>query len=58
MSKLFVAVTETDHIQGELAAEFNLVEYGDYQCPHCRMAYPIVKRLQKHFGERLSFCFP
>jgi protein-disulfide isomerase len=57
MSKLFVAVTETDHIQGELAAEFNLVEYGDYQCPHCRMAYPIVKRLQKHFGERLSFVF-
>ncbi len=34
-----------------------LVEYGDYQCPYCGMAYPIVKRLQKHFGKRLSFVF-
>ncbi len=57
MSKLFVAVTENDHIQGDLAAEFNLVEYGDYQCPHCRMAYPIVKRLQKHYGKQFSFVF-
>ncbi|MGP8268910.1 MAG: DsbA family protein [Terracidiphilus sp.] len=57
MSKLFVAVAENDHIQGALAAEFSLVEYGDYQCPHCRMAYPIVKRLQKQFGERLCFVF-
>src|ERR1039458_46684 len=57
MSKLLVAVTENDHIQGDLAAEISLVEYGDYQCPHCRMAYPIVKRLQKHYGKRLSFVF-
>ncbi len=57
MSKLFVAVTENDHIQGDLGAEFSLVEYGDYQCPHCRMAYAIIKRLQKQFGKRLSFVF-
>ena len=57
MSKLLVAVTESDHIQGDLAAEISLVEYGDYQCPHCKMAYPIVKRLQKHYGKRLSFVF-
>jgi protein-disulfide isomerase len=57
MSKLLVAVTESDHIQGDLAAEISLVEYGDYQCPHCRIAYSIVKKLQKHFGKRLSFVF-
>lgn len=57
MSKLFVAVTENDHIQGDPAAEFNLVEYGDYQCPHCRMAYPIVTKLEKHYGKQLSFVF-
>jgi protein-disulfide isomerase len=34
-----------------------LVEYGDYECPHCGRAYPIVKRLQKHFGKRLFFVF-
>ena len=34
-----------------------LVEYGDYECPHCGHAYPIVKRIQKHFGKRLRFVF-
>ncbi len=57
MSKLTIAVREEDHVQGDRAAECSLVEYGDYQCPHCRMAYPIVKRLQKHYGNRLSFVF-
>jgi protein-disulfide isomerase len=33
------------------------VEYGDYQCPHCGHAYPIVKAVQKHFGKRLGFVF-
>ena len=57
MSKLLIAVGPQDHIQGDPAAEFSLVEYGDYQCSVCGQAYPIVKRLQKHFGKRLSFVF-
>jgi protein-disulfide isomerase len=57
MSKLSIAVNADDHIQGNLAAESSLIEYGDYECPHCGAAYPIVKRLQKHFGKRLSFVF-
>jgi protein-disulfide isomerase len=57
MSKLSIAVSIDDHVQGDLAAECSLVEYGDYQCPSCGLAYPIVKRLQKHFGKHLSFVF-
>jgi len=57
MSKLSIAVHGKDHIQGDPHAELVLVEYGDYQCPSCGDAYPIVKRLQKHFGERLAFVF-
>ena len=34
-----------------------LVEYGDYECPYCGAAYPIVKELQKRMGERLRFVF-
>jgi len=34
-----------------------LVEYGDYQCPHCGRAYPRVKALQKRFGDRMRFVF-
>jgi protein-disulfide isomerase len=57
MTKLAVAVSAKDHRQGDKDAPCTLVEYGDYQCPSCRQAYPIVKRLQKHFGKRLSFVF-
>jgi protein-disulfide isomerase len=57
MSKLRIAVNLDDHIQGDPTAECSLVEYGDYECPYCGEAYPIVKRLQKHFGKRLSLVF-
>src|SRR5277367_1651128 len=54
---LKVPVTSSDHMQGDAKAAVVLVEYGDYQCPHCGHAYPIVKRLQKHFGKKLAFVF-
>ena len=57
MSKLSVPVSEKDHRQGDPDAPCTLVEYGDYQCPSCGHAYPIVKRVQKHFGKRLLFVF-
>ena len=34
-----------------------LVEYGDYECPYCGRAYPVVKEIQKRLGERLRFVF-
>jgi protein-disulfide isomerase len=57
MGTLKVPVGPTDHIQGDENAACTLVEYGDYQCPYCGRAYPIVKRVQKYFGERLRFVF-
>ena len=57
MSKLSIAVNAEDHLQGDPSAECSLVEYGEYQCPYCGQAYPVVKRLQKHFGKQLSFVF-
>ncbi len=57
MTKLAVAVGPKDHIQGSDKAECTLVEYGDYQCPSCRVAYAQVHRVQKHFGDRLRFVF-
>lgn len=57
MSELKVPVTASDHIQGDERASITLVEYGDYECPHCGSAYPIVKRVQKHFGARMRFVF-
>ncbi len=57
MSTLKIPVGPEDHIQGDAAALCTLVEYGDYECPYCGSAYPIVKRVQKHFGKRLAFVF-
>ena len=57
MSKLSVPVSSEDHKQGQDDAGCVLVEYGDYECPSCGEAYPIVKRLQKHFGEGLLLVF-
>src|SRR5262249_34662858 len=33
------------------------VEYGDYECPHCAAAYPVVQRLQQELGDSLRFVF-
>ena len=56
-SKLSVPVSERDHAQGPADAPVTLVEYGDYECPYCGRAYPIVKKLQQAMGERLRFVF-
>jgi len=54
MANLRTPVTPEDHIQGPEDAAVTLVEYGDYECPHCGRAYSIIKRIQKHFGKRAS----
>ena len=48
---------ERDHIQGPADAAVTLVEYGDYECPYCGAAYPIIKEVQARMGRRLRFVF-
>ncbi len=50
-------VSEHDHSAGGPNARVTLVEYGDYQCPHCAAAEPVVRALQKRFGSELAFVF-
>ena len=50
-------VTETDHALGPPNAPVTLVEYGDYECPDCINAQPIVMALRKYFGDRLRIVF-
>jgi protein-disulfide isomerase len=55
--KLNLAVGARDHWRGKEHAPLTLVEYGDFECPHCARAYPIVKELERRFGDRLRIVF-
>ena len=57
MATLKAPVTSADHIRGPMEAPVTLVEYGDYECPHCGAAHPIVNLVREHFGKRLRFVY-
>lgn len=46
-----------DYIRGDADAPITLVEYGDFQCPYCGEAYPVVNELLERFGDQLAFVF-
>jgi protein-disulfide isomerase len=50
-------VGESDHAEGLASASVTLVEYGDYECPYCGSAYPIVKKIQSTMGSDMRFVF-
>jgi protein-disulfide isomerase len=56
-ARLAVPVSQSDHQQGPESAPVTLVEFGDYECPYCGQAYPIVKEIQRRLGDRLRFVF-
>ena len=56
-AELTVPVGDLDHVQGPADAPVTLLEYGDYECPYCGAAYPIVKQVQEQMGDRLRFVF-
>ena len=48
---------DRDHIQGSEGAAVTLVQYGDYECPYCGEAYPIIRQVQATMGDRMRFVF-
>jgi protein-disulfide isomerase len=57
MKQLVQPVDSNDHVFGNADAPIELVEYGDYECPYCGRAYPIVKDIQRQLGSDLKFVF-
>src|SRR6266446_132982 len=55
--RLSEPVSARDHIRGPRSAVISLVEYGDFECPYCRAAEPIVAALREAFGNQLSLTF-
>jgi protein-disulfide isomerase len=50
-------VSARDHARGGGAAAVTLVEYGDFDCPYCVDAYPVLRALTVRFDDRLRFVF-
>jgi diadenylate cyclase len=46
-----------DHARGPKDAPVKLVMYGDYECPYCGEAHPVLKELQERVGEQVRFIF-
>jgi protein-disulfide isomerase len=54
---LSIPVGPEDHSRGPLDAKLTVVEYGDYQCPYCGQAYPIVEQLMTTFADSMRLVF-
>jgi protein-disulfide isomerase len=50
-------VNEHDHVRGPATALVTLLEYGDYECSYCGLAYPVVEQLREWAGDKLRFVF-
>ena len=46
-----------DHVRGPADAGITLIEYGDFECPHCGEAEPVIRQLVTQFGDNLAFVF-
>ncbi len=50
-------VTEHDHVDGPATAPLTLIEYGDYECPYCAKAHPVLESLRQAFSGKLRFVY-
>jgi protein-disulfide isomerase len=57
LTRLAVPVGPDDHVRGAADAPVTLVEYGDFECPFCGVAYPVVKALEERYGDELRVVF-
>ena len=55
--RLTLPVSARDHVQGPETAPVTLVEYGDFECPYCGAAHPVIKEIQRCLGEQLRFVY-
>ena len=50
-------ITADDHMLGPDDAPVTVLEYGDYECPHCGAAHPVVQEVRRIRGPNLRFVF-
>ncbi len=57
MTPLRIGIGPGDHADGPRDAPIQLLEYGDYECPHCGRAYPEVEEVRRALSGRLLFVY-
>lgn len=57
MSKLKIPVNQRDHIIGNSKSGIVLLEYGDYECPHCALAHIFMTKLLDRHGKDFLYVF-
>lgn len=57
VNRLSVPVSNRDHIRGPFDAPSTLLEYGDYECPACAAAHPLVQAIDHVLGDQMRFIF-
>jgi protein-disulfide isomerase len=50
-------VRGADHVRGREDAPVTVVEYGDYECPYCAAAAPVLRRLVDESDGRVRLVF-
>jgi protein-disulfide isomerase len=57
MATLAIPLSVHDHLRGRLDATLTLVQYGDFQCPHCARVSPMALEIADALGDSLAFAF-
>jgi protein-disulfide isomerase len=52
-----ISLRSNEHVKGPETARLLLIEYGDFQCPTCQQAAPVVDMLLSHFDGQIQFAF-
>lgn len=54
---LAVAVHANEHVLGPQHAPVTLVEYGDFECPSCKVAAPFIRLMHERYPQHLRIVF-
>ena len=54
---LIPAVTNKDHIRGNINAKILLVEYSDLECPFCKKFHQTMKQVLKEYGDKVAWVY-
>jgi Na+/H+ antiporter NhaA len=46
-----------DHVRGDVDAPVTLLEYGDFECPYCAHAAPVIAKMLDKLGGELRYVF-